>query len=658
MKRRTKKTLALLCALGAPLLAASPVAVPIPSSQAGKDTGLVDPKATPEARGLMRFLSAVYGKHVISGHQMSYDVATSNAELAKIKAWTGETPGLRGFDFMDVINSWGAPNADSGLKWGQAGGVVELNWHWRLGGKDFYSPAYHAGGTSFPSGDPETNATINADLKKLGDELQKFADAGVPVLWRPLHEPPGNWFWWHDGGADKYKRLWVHMWKYLVQERGFHNLIWVYSSSDGGASRSDWYPGDAYVDIVGVDGYGEQWQNYWNGLQGITGGRKMLAMTENKKFPPWNGSTPWLWTLAWNNEIFNALGQGDFTGHYNAPNTINYDDLPTAQGARSWKTLLPSSGDSAPIVVAQPPDRRLSSTAGRVVGLVDLAQVFRDPRGGAMRWNVEVAGATGLVASVDAAGKVSLEIAPGALGKATVRVTATNAKSESTSTAFLVYVKDMVRGDLALWQPVVASSVDAYAGGPSAAVDGDDATRWSSVYADGEWIRVDLDSAFAIDRVVLKWEDAYATAYDIEVAVDTTRWTIAKSVAAGKGGTETVALGGLQARWIRVTGRARATEYGISLWTLSAYRTSGSVGVGRGDARRAAVSVSGGVVVVRSGLVGAGRVEVRDPAGRLVRAASFEDVSEVRLAGLVPGAYRLRVVQAGIVAEAGFVLSL
>lgn len=657
MSQRIKNTWALLCAVAGPLLAASPVAIPIPASQAGKDTALVDPKATLEAKGLMRFLSAVYGKHVLSGHQMSYTVATGDAELAKIKSWTGEVPATRGFDFMDVINGWGAPHAGLALDWAKSGGIVQLCWHWRLGGKDFYSPSYHAGGTSFPSGDPETNATINADLKKLGDELQKFADAGVPVLWRPLHEPPGNWFWWHDGGADKYKRLWVHMWKYLVQERGFHNLIWVYSSSDGGTSRGDWYPGDAYVDIVGVDGYGEQWQNYWNGLKGITGGRKMLAMTENKKFPPWSASAPWLWTLGWNNEIFNSLGQGDFTGHYNGANTLNYDDLPTAQGARSWKAMLPTVDDSAPIVVSQPSDRRLSAASGHVVGLVELSQIFRDPYASALRWSVQAGGLAGVGATVDAAGKVSVDIAAGTVGVATISATATNARNKATTTTFRVFVKDWVRGDLALWQPVVASSVDAFAGVPAAAVDADDATRWSSAYADGEWIRVDLDSVFAIDRVVLKWEDAYATAYDVEVAVDTTRWSIARSVSSGTGGTQTVALGGVPARWIRVTGRTRATEFGISLWTLSAFRASGTVGVASVPSRGSFVRVAGDVVIARTGFAGPGRVEVLDPLGRLVRSAPTVDVSESRIVAPAPGMYRLRVVSTQGVHEAGFVVA-
>ncbi|MEN9353209.1 MAG: hypothetical protein RL318_534 [Fibrobacterota bacterium] len=352
----------------------------IPDAQAGKFTDLTDPKATVEAKGLMRFLSSIYGKHVLSGHQASYTWATAEAELVKIKEWTGETPATRGFDFMDVINSWGAPHAANALEWGKTtGGIVQMCWHWRLGGQSF---------NDAPMPDnPETDATVNADLKKLGDELQKFADAKLPIVWRPLHEPPGKWFWWHNGGADRYKRLWVHMYKYLVQTRGLHNLIWVYSSSDGGTSSTDWYPGNAYVDIIGVDGYGEKWQTYWNGLWSMTGsGKRMQAMTENKKFPPWTTSAPWLWTLGWNNEIFNALGSADFKGHYNHANTLNLDDLPTYGAKTTWDRMIPHTvGIRSTAIMAPAGTAVLLDPQGRVVlSALDAAQVGALRRGTAL----------------------------------------------------------------------------------------------------------------------------------------------------------------------------------------------------------------------------------------------------------------------------------
>jgi mannan endo-1,4-beta-mannosidase len=296
---------------------------------------LANRAATPEAVGLMRYLSGVYRSHVLAGHQHSYRPDIADRELAAIREWTGKTPAIRGFDLMDAINGRGGPHVERALAWGRdEGGIVQLCWHWRLGGRPFFSD--HRGHTRFPEGDPAADPVINADLERLAAILKRFAGARVPVLWRPLHEPPGEWFWWHTGGPERYKRLWRHMHAVLVDEHRLNNLIWVYSASDQGGCRAfEWYPGGDVVDIVGVDGYGGTWSEYWDGLQTLTGGRKMIAMTENGAIPPWDEAAPWLWTMTWNNEIFAARTPDDFRRHYGDPRTITYDDLPTARGAES-----------------------------------------------------------------------------------------------------------------------------------------------------------------------------------------------------------------------------------------------------------------------------------------------------------------------------------
>src|SRR5829696_1393217 len=58
-------------------------------------------------------------------------------------------------------------------------------------------------------------------------------------------------------------------------------------------------------------------------------------------------------------------------------------------------------------------------------------------------------------------------------------------------------------------RPVTVSSTESAAFPGSAAVDGNAGTRWSSAFADPQWIRVDLGSARAVSRVVLRWEAAY-----------------------------------------------------------------------------------------------------------------------------------------------------
>ena len=321
----------------------------IADALAGQFTTLIDAQATPEARGLMRYLSAIYGSYTLAGEQMSYNGPWSGAndrwsyELGKIRTWTGKGPAIRGYDFMDVINSWGSPVMDYARTWAKdSGGIVTLCWHWRQNGGDF-----NKGGYTLPN-DPTTDAKIHGDIEKLAVELKKFQAARIPVLFRPLHEAPGAWFWWGNSGSAPFKKLWKMMHDILVTENGIHNLIWVMSYDDGHSGNADWYPGNSLVDIIGVDGYSAQWQNLWDPLWGVTGQMtKMIAMSENKSIPGWNASRSWLYSTTWNNEIFDALGQNDFTGYYAQAQTLSLADLPTYMSHATWDQLLPHALSSS-----------------------------------------------------------------------------------------------------------------------------------------------------------------------------------------------------------------------------------------------------------------------------------------------------------------------
>lgn len=95
-------------------------------------------------------------------------------------------------------------------------------------------------------------AFVDYDLANLAAYLKLVQDAGIPVLWRPLHEAAGGWFWWGTD-AEAFKALWKYMFDYL-KAQGINNLIWVWTSQTG---DDNWYPGDNYVDIVGRDLYGD-----------------------------------------------------------------------------------------------------------------------------------------------------------------------------------------------------------------------------------------------------------------------------------------------------------------------------------------------------------------------------------------------------------------
>ncbi|MGW2273221.1 discoidin domain-containing protein [Streptomyces yangpuensis] len=122
-------------------------------------------------------------------------------------------------------------------------------------------------------------------------------------------------------------------------------------------------------------------------------------------------------------------------------------------------------------------------------------------------------------------------------------------------------------------RPATASSTEGAGTPASAAVDGDNGTRWSSQFADPQWIQVDLGTTARLSQVVLRWETAHARAYRIELSANGTDWTTAYSTSAGPGGVQTLDITGT-ARHVRVYGTQRATAWGYSLWEFQVYGTT------------------------------------------------------------------------------------
>ncbi|MFC9755306.1 beta-N-acetylglucosaminidase domain-containing protein [Streptomyces sp. NPDC056921] len=105
----------------------------------------------------------------------------------------------------------------------------------------------------------------------------------------------------------------------------------------------------------------------------------------------------------------------------------------------------------------------------------------------------------------------------------------------------------------------------------SAAADGDPETRWSSPVEDNAWWQAELPRTARIGRVVLHWQDAYATRYRLQVSSDGRSWRTAATVRDGRGGRESVRMDAKDARYLRVQGDARGSEFGYSLWSVEAY---------------------------------------------------------------------------------------
>jgi beta-glucosidase len=123
-------------------------------------------------------------------------------------------------------------------------------------------------------------------------------------------------------------------------------------------------------------------------------------------------------------------------------------------------------------------------------------------------------------------------------------------------------------------RPATASSAENAGTAVAAAVDGNPGTRWSSTFSDPQWLQVDLGTGTNVCQVVLQWESAYATAFQLQVSDNASTWTSIYSTTTGTGGTQTLTVSGT-GRYIRMLGTARATGFGYSLWEFAVYATGG-----------------------------------------------------------------------------------
>jgi hypothetical protein len=127
--------------------------------------------------------------------------------------------------------------------------------------------------------------------------------------------------------------------------------------------------------------------------------------------------------------------------------------------------------------------------------------------------------------------------------------------------------------DLARHRPAVASSVafnsSSYVA--SNAVDGDPASRWSSAFTDDQWIYVDLTEIYTLNEVILRWETAFGTDYQVQVSDDASTWRTIRTVTGGDGGVDDLTGLSGTGRYVRILGTRRGTEWGYSLWSFEVY---------------------------------------------------------------------------------------
>ncbi|MBK7871366.1 MAG: beta-mannosidase [Saprospiraceae bacterium] len=236
--------------------------------------GISDPNATRHTKALFENLKAISGKSVLFGHQdaLAYGVNWNREQdRCDVKEVTGVYPAVFGWD-VGKLEKNRMYNIDSVhfedmKRWireaYEMGSINTISWH---------IDNLVSGGNSW-----DTTAAIRQLLPggshhdKLITQLDVFADFVldlkskdlfkhyIPIIFRPWHENTGSWFWWGKNSCtpNEYKEFWRFTVDYLRNKRNVHHLLYAYSP-DPFQSKEEYmetYPGDEYVDILGLDHY-------------------------------------------------------------------------------------------------------------------------------------------------------------------------------------------------------------------------------------------------------------------------------------------------------------------------------------------------------------------------------------------------------------------
>lgn len=259
---------------------------------------LINPNATDNTKRLMSYLTDIYGRYTLSGQQSDKLI-----EIGAIRNATGKQPAIIGLDLIELSPSrveFGSTSSvlKTAETYDAAGGIITMAWHWNAPTKylkntsqepwyrGFYTTATTIDLEKIMNGeDQEGYDLLVSDIDAIAEHLKVLQEKDIPLLWRPLHEASGGWFWWGASGPEPYKELWKLMYDRLTNHHGINNLIWLWNGQD-----AEWYPGDEYVDIIGEDIYPgyqvstSQASKYFE-ANAYTTAKKMVVLSENGCIP-------------------------------------------------------------------------------------------------------------------------------------------------------------------------------------------------------------------------------------------------------------------------------------------------------------------------------------------------------------------------------------
>lgn len=537
-----------------------------------------DPDLIPEGRRLLEYLMSIEGKKIISGKQRT---GGGTGPFERVLQITGREPALRGSDVAgfhplgsDLYHQT-MRNTVAEIKWWwfEKGGIIQVLWH--------CGNPMHPEGTAWknkPEGSippdigkmvtpgTEEYKKFRETLKFTADYLEQLAKVRVPLLFAPLHEIDGGWFWWTDlEKPENTAALYRLVFNYLVKERKIHNLIWVYHAAhvswgphrtriqkehgrtptleEEAEYRRRFYPGDEYIDIVSISvyenrpfypdwGWGAGWEDARQGAYRLLRliANKPVALNETPEpihpLMAQKQKLPWLWFRVW----FDA--PTDWQRYvFNHDHIITLDELPLLHDGNvvpnvriDWPIdgLEVQSGEIAITGFASDRNGNLESVRVYVLSKPWLEYSERNDQA---------------IKEEFADAKLLGEARMGANGRWTFTWTnpssgfhqlvamgrdTEGAVAYSNVVRITVGLENLARGRKA------TASIYQEPHVPENAVDSDLYTGWwagvPSKVQGPQWLQIDLERERTISAISVLWWKAYATDYAIQVSSDGKTW--------------------------------------------------------------------------------------------------------------------------------------
>lgn len=227
------------------------------------------------ARQLIGRMQRLQKQGVMVGHQDDPVYGRSwhwDEGRSDVRDLVGSYPAVMGFD-LGMIELDSTRNLDGVpfermrreiVAQHERGGIVTLSWHPRnpVTGESAWTKTPGMGHHLAPGGAYHEKMCGWIDrVAAFVGSLRRADGTPVPVVFRPWHEMSGDWFWWGTASmtATELQDLYRLTHDRLTRHARLTNVVWAYSPNltlpDSEQHYMSFYPGDEYVDLMGIDIY-------------------------------------------------------------------------------------------------------------------------------------------------------------------------------------------------------------------------------------------------------------------------------------------------------------------------------------------------------------------------------------------------------------------